>query len=64
MKRKTTDGDEELFHCSCKSIAIILARYNITAEEMLEGLPEAREEVFAELYPELVEPQPEFQKWR
>jgi AbrB family looped-hinge helix DNA binding protein len=37
----------------CNRIAQVFTRHNVGADEILAGLPEARERVFARIYPEL-----------
>ena len=49
--------EQARFRQLCERIATTFARHNITPAEVMAGLPETREEVFAELYPELAEPQ-------
>ena len=56
--------EQARFRQLCESIATAFARHDISAEQVLAGLPEAREQVFAELYPELAEPQPARKKRR
>lgn len=45
--------EEARFRQLCNRIAQVFARHEVTAKELLATLPEAREHVFAELYPEL-----------
>ena len=45
--------EEKRFEEICASIERTMFSSGITAEDVLEGLPQARNEVFAELYPEL-----------
>lgn len=45
--------EEKRFEKICASIERTMFNSGITAEDILEGLPQARNEVFAELYPEL-----------
>lgn len=45
--------EEKRFEEICASIERTMFNSGITAEDILEGLPRARNEVFAELYPEL-----------
>ncbi len=43
------------FNALCDSIERTLRSVGITEEKLLSTLPETREELFAEIYPELVE---------
>lgn len=45
--------EEKRFEEICLSIERTMFDFGITAEDVLEGMPQARNEVFAELYPEL-----------
>lgn len=45
--------EQALLNQLCDRITRIFTRYGVTAEEVLAGLPEARERVFARLYPDL-----------
>ena len=49
--------EQARFRQLCERISTAFARHNITPVEVMAGLPEAREQVFAELYPELAESQ-------
>lgn len=48
--------EQARFRQLCERIASVFARHDFTAEQVLAGLPEAREQVFAELYPTLAQP--------
>lgn len=45
--------EEKRFEEICASIERTMFSSGMTVDDVLEGLPRAREEVFAELYPEL-----------
>lgn len=45
--------EQSLMNQLCERITRIFTGYGVTAEEVLAGLPEARERVFARLYPDL-----------
>jgi bifunctional DNA-binding transcriptional regulator/antitoxin component of YhaV-PrlF toxin-antitoxin module len=48
--------EDERFRKLCDRLATVFARHEVTAEDLLKTLPEARAHVFAELYPKLAEP--------
>jgi AbrB family looped-hinge helix DNA binding protein len=50
--------EQNRFRVLCESIASVLERRQLTPEDLLSTLPEARQRVFARRYPELAEPQP------
>ena len=45
--------EQDRFRALCGSIASAVERQQLTAEDLLDSLPEARERVFARHYPEL-----------
>ncbi|MGH9755427.1 MAG: AbrB/MazE/SpoVT family DNA-binding domain-containing protein [Blastocatellia bacterium] len=45
--------EQNLLTQLCNRIAQVFTRHGASADEILAGLPEARERVFARLYPEL-----------
>ena len=45
--------EEARFRQLCDRLAQVFARHEVTADDLLATLPEARERVFAKLYPEL-----------
>lgn len=47
--------EQARFRQLCDSIAEVFARHDVTADDLLATLPETREQVFAELYPELAQ---------
>ncbi|MGH9844319.1 MAG: AbrB/MazE/SpoVT family DNA-binding domain-containing protein [Blastocatellia bacterium] len=47
--------EQARFRQLCDSIAEVFARHDVTADDLLATLPETREHVFAELYPELAQ---------
>ena len=49
---------QPLFTRLCDRIAEVFASRHVTAEDLLAGLPEAREQVFARLYPQLAADEP------
>jgi AbrB family looped-hinge helix DNA binding protein len=47
--------EQARFRQLCDSIAEVFTRHDVTADELLATLPETREQVFSELYPELAQ---------
>lgn len=45
--------EQNRFRLLCESITAALERYQLTATDLLDTLPEARERVFARRYPEV-----------
>lgn len=48
--------EEERFRKLCDRLATVFAHHEVTADDLLATLPEARAHVYAELYPELAGP--------
>ncbi|MEP7341775.1 MAG: AbrB/MazE/SpoVT family DNA-binding domain-containing protein [Acidobacteriota bacterium] len=50
--------EQARFQQLCEKIATVFASHTVTSDDLLTTLPEARDHVYAELYPELAQSKP------